>query len=240
MAQITVSNAGNSNVIAGTLGSTVSIKQAGQPGAGTLVAFQVFDANGNMLGTIPAGGTYQFQSPNGQPFLPGQVVGQITVSVTGSYVFISTDSAAYARPLSVVSEGGVSSQAVNQFDFGAGLKVNPNPTNPNDALITLQDTCTALAASGAIGLKLGTLYITKAGVAALTLAAPVVGTDDGKVLYIVDTTGHAHTVTSPADGINGVDDTLTFNGTKGSGCVLEAIQGVWYTRGLQGVALSEV
>src|SRR5437867_426315 len=49
----------------------------------------------------------------------------------------------------------------------------------------------------------GALIIVKTGVAALTLNAPLIPDDDGSVLRIVDVGGHAHTVTTPTNGING-------------------------------------
>jgi len=55
------------------------------------------------------------------------------------------------------------------------------------------------SADGAIAAKEGYVFITKAGVAALTLPLPTagmpsVGGDDGKVLTIQSTTANAHTV----------------------------------------------
>jgi hypothetical protein len=85
--------------------------------------------------------------------------------------------------------------------------------------------------------------ITCTAVAALTLAVPVVGLpsaggNDGQSLVLVDTGGHAHTVTTPANAINGVDHIATFNGTKGSTITLRAYAGVWYATSLSGVTLS--
>src|ERR1700676_60534 len=62
--------------------------------------------------------------------------------------------------------------------------------------------------SAAIGINSGVVYITKAGVAAMTLAAPTAGLpaaggNDGQELTIVSTTANAHTVTTPANKING-------------------------------------
>lgn len=74
----------------------------------------------------------------------------------------------------------------------------------------------------------GTVLITAAGVAACTLALPVVGTDDGKVLMIVSTTANAHTVTTPALGLNKALHIATFAATIGAYMILLAYQGTWY------------
>ena len=82
----------------------------------------------------------------------------------------------------------------------------------------------------AITMKTGAGFITKAGIAALTLAAPIAGVDDGKSIQLVDTTGFAHTVTTPAGAINGTLHIATFGGTIGQRCSLHAFNGVWYTK----------
>lgn len=83
---------------------------------------------------------------------------------------------------------------------------------------------------GAITIKSGIVVITKAGVAALTLAAPTAGTDDGKVLYIDSATANAHTVTI-AGGLRGAGtsaDVGTFAAAIGNGVTLYAYNGAWY------------
>ena len=87
--------------------------------------------------------------------------------------------------------------------------------------------------SGAIAIPTrDTLVILdKAGVAAMTLAAP--GKDqDGLKLTITSTTAQAHTITATsliADGASGSPHTtITFTtGYKGQGCTLQAVQGLW-------------
>jgi hypothetical protein len=90
---------------------------------------------------------------------------------------------------------------------------------------------TAAAANGAIGLYSQTVFITKGGVAAMTLAAPTAGTHDGIVIDIVATTAHAHTVTATTIGFNAGDaatDVATFGGAIGDGLRVTAYQGEWY------------
>lgn len=86
------------------------------------------------------------------------------------------------------------------------------------------------SADGAITIKSGCVMITKATAAALTLAAPTAGVDDGKQLTIIDTYGAAHTVTQTSPGFNAgstSSDVGTFGGAKGDGLMLLAFQGVW-------------
>jgi len=89
-------------------------------------------------------------------------------------------------------------------------------------------------AAGAIGLTAGVVVIDGAGALALTLADPTSGSqdaatpgNDGQELTIVGKTAHAHTVTTPANGINGNKHILTF-ANVGDSATLVAYGGVWY------------
>ena len=87
-----------------------------------------------------------------------------------------------------------------------------------------------MADDGAITRKAGMVVITKAGVAALTLADPIADTDDGAVLVIDSHTANAHTLTL-ASGLRGAGagaDVGTFGAAIGNGVVLYAYQGAWY------------
>jgi hypothetical protein len=96
--------------------------------------------------------------------------------------------------------------------------------------------------AGAITLKSGRAMLTGAGATAYTLVAPTAGADDFKQLEIVNQSGQAHTVTTPANAINGADDTATFAATVGATLRLFAYQGVWYAPMAtgNGITLSEV
>lgn len=90
-----------------------------------------------------------------------------------------------------------------------------------------------LSADGAITINAGIVVITKSTAAAITLAAPVSGTDDGKILEIFSATAAAHTVTNAAPGFNNpasaaTSDVGTFGGAKGDGFECIAYQGAWY------------
>jgi hypothetical protein len=104
--------------------------------------------------------------------------------------------------------------------------------------------------AGAIVLKNGTALITAAGAIALTLGIPLTqsaaglasstpaGGDDLKMLRIVSTTAQAHTITTPANGINGNKHIITFAAAVGSFIVLLAYKGVWYAQESSGATLT--
>ncbi|EDY16904.1 hypothetical protein CfE428DRAFT_5533 [Chthoniobacter flavus Ellin428] len=111
-----------------------------------------------------------------------------------------------------------------------GLKVTGTTTFNGDVVVQQQ----VLSVSGAISIKSGTVYITKSSVAALTLAAPTAGADDGKRLRVISTTAQAHTVTNSTPGFNNgstSSDVGTFGAAVGNGFECEAYQGVWYLVG---------
>lgn len=92
-----------------------------------------------------------------------------------------------------------------------------------------------VSAGGAVPVT-GKSFIKTAGVDACTLATPVAGNpsqggNDGLSIKIVDCGGHAHTVTTAANVINGNHHVLTFPGTVGADVTLTALGGVWYTDG---------
>lgn len=92
----------------------------------------------------------------------------------------------------------------------------------------------AAATNGAIAIKDGFVVLTKAGIAAMTLAAPTAGTDDGKELTVIALTANAHTVTI-AGGLNGAGasaDVGTFGGAVGDRFSVVAYNGVWYASGV--------
>lgn len=130
----------------------------------------------------------------------------------------------------------------NTVAGGAGGGVSPDAsTNLGKAVggVGKYDT------NGAISAKSGKLLIIKAGVCALTLAAPVAGDqasggDDGKELTIISGTANAHTVTQTTPGFNNgstSDDVATFGGAVGDGFSIIAYNGEWLVRELRNVTL---
>ncbi len=89
----------------------------------------------------------------------------------------------------------------------------------------------ALLVSGAIDPHSANRYvITKAGVAAMTLAAPTAGADDGLEIDIVSTTANAHTVTATGLFVDGAAhvNVATWSANAGGRLKLRAFNGKWY------------
>lgn len=105
-----------------------------------------------------------------------------------------------------------------------------------------QPVTTLAGATDALPLE-GTVNVASTGVDALTLATPTAGAigaggDDGRILRIIDTGGHAHTVTTAANKINGNKHVATFGGTAYSFLELQALGGVWVELASSGITLS--
>lgn len=98
-----------------------------------------------------------------------------------------------------------------------------------------------IGASGAVDAHTpGRYIINKAGVAVLTLAAPVAGAEDGLELYIGSGTANAHTLTATGlfqDGAGHVN-LATFAAQAGAGIFLMAFNGKWIVTGLVGVTMT--
>lgn len=102
------------------------------------------------------------------------------------------------------------------------------------ATVVAKNPVVAVSASGAITVPAGntTYFITKAGVAAMTLVNPTTTTHDGLRLTFLSTTAEAHTLSNAAgSGFNGLGagaDIGTFGGAIGDRIIIEAYQGKWY------------
>jgi hypothetical protein len=106
----------------------------------------------------------------------------------------------------------------------------------------------ANAATYAVALYAGSVWVTYAGVCAMTLALPTAGIADGQPagqdemeIVFTDTTGHAHTITTSSTPVLGFPPShhiATFNGTVGSYVRLRAYNGLWYASGSSGVTFS--
>jgi hypothetical protein len=99
-----------------------------------------------------------------------------------------------------------------------------------------------MGASGAVVIKAGTVFITKAGVAALTIVDPTSGVHDGVEMTFISTTAQAHTLSNAAgSGFNAGGagtDVGTFGGAKGDGITIIAYAGVWYVKDKTNVTLA--
>jgi hypothetical protein len=99
---------------------------------------------------------------------------------------------------------------------------------------------TNIPASGALDPRAeGRFNITKAGVAALTLAAPNLG-DDGLMKRITSLTANAHTITATGLYQTGAAtvNLATFAAFAGAGIDLMAFAGKWVVIRVQGVTMS--
>jgi hypothetical protein len=105
----------------------------------------------------------------------------------------------------------------------------------------------SVAVNGALSVSSGNyVLLTKAGVIALTLAAPTAGVDDGMVISITSANGaYADTLTATSllqNGANGSPfTTATFGVTStyiGGTLVLKAYNGFWFVVSAVGVALT--
>lgn len=92
-------------------------------------------------------------------------------------------------------------------------------------------TPTLITANGAINPHASAWYLfTKAGVAAMTLAAPTAGTDDGVTIELTNTTTDQDTVTATglfADGAATVN-LATWPAHAGGTLIIRAYNGLWY------------
>jgi hypothetical protein len=94
---------------------------------------------------------------------------------------------------------------------------------------------TTYTAAGAIA-PTGVAVLKTGAASAMTLVAP----PTGATLTIVAADAEAYVVTTPANKINGADDTMTFAGAVGDSIQLASSGGVWYVVAKNGVTLTEV
>lgn len=110
-----------------------------------------------------------------------------------------------------------------------------------DGAVTAKQPGTTISANGAITIAPGASKITKAEVAALTLAAPTAD-QEFTVLHFTSTTANAHTITATGllnDGVTGGSkDLATFAAFAGATITLIAIALKWHVVSAQNVTVS--
>lgn len=126
--------------------------------------------------------------------------------------------------------------------------MSPSPATVYPGALTndaIQKLCAAafvpLAASGALDPHTSNRYvITKAGVAALTLAAPTAGADDGLCIEILSSTANQHTLTATGLFVDGAGhvNSATWSANAGGSLFIVAYQGKWYVQALQAVTMA--
>jgi hypothetical protein len=93
------------------------------------------------------------------------------------------------------------------------------------------NTIVVYSATGVIAEKNALVIINKAGVAAMTLARPMAGVDNGKTLKILSDSAYAHTITCTSGFDGGGTTLITFAAAVGSAVTLKAYNGYWYIGG---------
>lgn len=127
--------------------------------------------------------------------------------------------------------------AGGSFDSSAADTTNKLPEG---SLTVLSGSADAIPPHSA-----GLYQVNRAGVDAMTLAAPTAGDsasggDDGKEIHVFSTTAQAHTITATGlfqDGAGHVN-TATFSANAGANIRLMAFNGKWIVLSLQGVTMS--
>lgn len=103
---------------------------------------------------------------------------------------------------------------------------------------------TYVTASGALPVAEGRFILSAASVLAVTVALPNAETvqgvayQDGTKMEFISSTAEAHTITTPANGINGNKETVTFGGAVGDLVTLVAVNGIWLVTASVGTTLS--
>lgn len=153
-----------------------------------------------------------------------------TAITVGTYVY-----GAAGGKVSAVANGNVAGIA-RETVTADGDVIEVMPINA-----IVQNLVTAYAANGAIALTPGTATLTKAGVNAMTLAAPTVA-QEGLILNIVSQTANAHTITATAlldDGVTGgAKTTATFAAFAGASITLMASNLKWAVLGKNVVTIA--
>ena len=170
----------------------------------------------------------------------GQVVAEIganvaaqqllTVNAAGQLVPAAAGQAVLAVALEAQNYVAPGSYA-NVFVLGLFGFLYPG-SQPNGAGVNY------IGAAGAVPVVTGSYALNGAAAQAMQLAAPTLA-QDGTMIRVSADTAHAHTLTTPANKINGADDTVSF-AAIGDSVVLEAINQRWVVRSLNGATLSEV
>lgn len=135
------------------------------------------------------------------------------------------------------TSAGLASSLSNETGTGAAVF----GTSPTLAAPLITQPVTAALVNGAVTISPGVVVFTKAGVAAMTLAAPTAG-QEGTIMTFTAGTANAHTLTATGlieDGITGGAKNLaTFAAFVGSSLTLCAINLKWHVVSLNACVIS--
>jgi hypothetical protein len=140
----------------------------------------------------------------------------------------------------VTATTGLVADTISERTAAAG--VTADSVLLKDGIVHGRTPVVVASADGAISIPAydQTIVITKAGVCAMTLAAPTPGTHDGVTLTFVSTTAQAHTLTH-TEGFGGgttARDVGTWGGAINDGMEIVAYNGVWYIKYLRNVTVA--
>jgi len=157
----------------------------------------------------------------------------IVQASVGAKVWFSDDNTVTTTPGQVLAGTVVTIDQANALCWVDIGRVGVTSGNPSGLV--------AVAASGAIAPRTSASYvITKAGVAAMTLAAPTAGTDDGVEIFVTSGTANAHTITTVNLLKTGSANVAiaTFAASIGAGVWLVAYNGFWHVKSQIGITFS--
>lgn len=169
--------------------------------------------------TIPSGGTINIAT--GAHFQNNGVNMDLSSGIATS----TTSSTAELNTLTGVTGGTASASKAVVLDASKGVT--------GLGAVGALRVVAAAAADGAVTIAPKSVFITKAGIAALTLADPTATTHDGLVIDFIATTANAHTVSNAAgsgffSSGGATKDVATFGGAIGDRFSVIAYQGKWY------------
>lgn len=189
---------------------------------------------GNAAAAVAFGSNFIFDvlAPAGSAFVPGQILGYVS---GGGVQTVSCVPVINANKPVVFKTGGSTNGSQTTFNLVGGGTITI--TDNGSGTVTIDDVATdptqiiqVAATDQAVGIKQGTVIITKGSAIALALAAPTAGAqptgDDGRVLRFVPTTNFSHVINTDPNKLNGNKQHLTLV-PPSSGLVV-AYNGVWY------------
>lgn len=221
----------------------------GEADALILDALQNVRLDGSTAGhlKVKISGAYDFDiTANTLTALSGSTIATNTIAETTAASGVTIDGA-------LIKDGGITLAAspaavgtdvISEVTGAAGVTIDSLLVK--DGVAYSRTPFAAVTGDGAITIPAynKTHFITKAGVAAMTIVDPTATTHDGVTLTFVATTANAHTLDNSAgsgffSSGGGTKDVATFAGNIGDGITIIAYQGKWYIdpRGSTGISL---
>lgn len=203
----------------------------------------VLDADGNTSISAPTDNQIDIEINNADDFtftantftaLSGSSIATNTIVETTSASGVTIDSVLCKDGGIILADSAaIAADVVSEKTSAAGVTVDGLLIK--DGVAYSRTPFAAVTADGAITIPAynKTHFITKAGVAAMTIVDPTATTHDGVTLTFVATTANAHTLSNVggsgffSSGGSG-KDLATFGGAIGDGITILAYQGKWY------------